>query len=76
MMEANLLLWEPDTAIRQYSLDLEKKEKLEIEPIQVMIGQTINTNKLTVAIPAKYVTNLQGLIDSTCHVNQKSFTVQ
>ena len=41
-----------------------------------MLGLIIDTNKLTVAIPEKYFSELRDLIDMTWHVNCRSFTVQ
>ena len=41
-----------------------------------MLGLIIDTNKLTVAIPKNYLSELRDLIDTTWHVNCRSFTVQ
>ena len=41
-----------------------------------MLGLNIDTNKLTVAIPHKYVAEVKMLIDTTWNIGRKSFTVQ
>ena len=46
-----------------------------VGPILLMHGLIINTNKLTVAIPENYITELCDLMDTTWHVNRQSFTV-
>jgi hypothetical protein len=65
----------PDTALRQCPLATDKWLELVVGPILLMLGLIIDTNKLTVAIPQKYITELQDLIYTTWHVNCWSFTV-
>ena len=64
-----VVMGEPDTALRQYPLAMDKWLKLVVGPILIMLGLIINTNKLTVAIPKKYVSKLCNLINMTWHVN-------
>jgi hypothetical protein len=44
-----------DVAVRQCPLAMDKWLELVIGPKQTMFGLIINTNKLTIAIPAKYI---------------------
>jgi hypothetical protein len=41
----------PDTSVRQCSLAMDKWEKLEVAPIQTMLGLVIDTNRMTVSVP-------------------------
>ena len=70
-----VVMGEPDTALRQCPLAMDKWLELVVGPI-LMMGLIINTNKLIVAIPEKYVSKLCNLINTTWHVNCQSFTVQ
>jgi hypothetical protein len=45
----------PDVAVRQCPLAMDKWLELVISPKQTMSGLIINTNRLTVAIPPKYL---------------------
>jgi hypothetical protein len=71
-----VVMGEPDTALRQCPLAMDKWLELVVGPILIMLGLIINTNKLTVAIPEKYMSKLRELIDTTWHVNHRSFTVK
>jgi hypothetical protein len=42
---------------------------------QTMLGLIINTNRLTVAIPAKYIQEVLNLLNSTWHPNRRCFKV-
>ena len=66
----------PDTVLRQCPLAMDKWLELVVGQVLIMLGLIINTNKLTVAIPQKYVSELRDLIDTTWHVNRRSFTLQ
>ena len=66
-----VVMGEPDTALRQCPLAMDNKWlELVVGPILIMLGLIIDTNKLTVAIPEKYVPELCDLIDTTWHVNR------
>ena len=74
-----VVMGEQDTALRQCPLVMDKWLELVVGPILIlrMLGLIINTNKLTFAIPDKYVSKLCNLItNTTWHVNHQSFTVQ
>ena len=60
----------PNTALRQCPLAMDKWLELVVGPILLMLGLIINMNKLTVAIPEKYVSELRDFIDTTWHVNR------
>ncbi len=55
----------PDTALRQCPMAMDKWLELVVGPILIVLGLIINTNKLTVAIPKKYLSELRDLIDMT-----------
>jgi hypothetical protein len=63
------VMGEPNTALRQCPLAMDKWLELVVGPILIMLGLIIDTNKLTVAILKKYISELCGLIDTTWHVN-------
>jgi hypothetical protein len=63
------VMGEPDTALRQCPLAMDKWLELVVGPILIMLGLLINISKLTVAIPKKYVSELCDLIDTAWHVN-------
>jgi hypothetical protein len=58
---------EPDVAARQCPLVMDKWLELVIGPKQTMLGLIINTNRLTIAIPAKYLQEVLDLLNSTWH---------
>jgi hypothetical protein len=66
----------PDTSVRQCSLAMDKWEKLHVAPIQTMLGLIINTNRMTVRVPADYIQSVCMFIDSTWHTHHQQFTVK
>ncbi len=66
---------EPDVAVRQCPLAMDKWLELIIGPKQTMLGLIINTNRLTIAIPAKCLQKVLDLLNSTWHPNQCRFKV-
>jgi hypothetical protein len=56
-----------DVAARQCPLAMDKWLKLVIGPKQTMLGLIINTNRLTITIPAKYLQEVLNLFNSTWH---------
>jgi hypothetical protein len=64
-----VVMGKPDVAVRQCPLAMDKW--LEI----VMLGLIIDTNRLTVTIPAKYLQEVLDLLNSTWHPNQCRFKV-
>jgi len=71
-----VLMGRPNPALRQCPLAQDKWKDLVIKTVQTMLGLNIDTNKLTVAIPHKYVAEVRMLIDTTWNIGRKSFTVQ
>jgi hypothetical protein len=64
-----VVMGEPDTALRQCPLAMDKWLELVVGQILIMLGLIINTNNLSVAIPKKYVSKLCDLINMPWHVN-------
>jgi hypothetical protein len=62
-----VVMGEPDVAVRQCPLAMDKWLELVIGPKQTMLGLIIDTNRLTVAIPAKYLQEVLDLLNSTWH---------
>ena len=65
-----VVMGEPDTTLRQCSFSMDKWLELMVDPILILMGLIINTNKLTVAIPKKYVSKLCNLVNTARHVNR------
>ncbi len=61
----------PDTSVRQCSLAMDKWEKLQVAPIQTMLGLVIDTNRMTVCVPDDYIKSVCLLIDSTWHTHRQ-----
>ncbi len=55
----------PDTSVCQCNLAMDKWEKLQVAPIQNMLGLVIDTNRMTVSVPEDYIQSICLLIDST-----------
>ena len=55
----------PDTSFCQCSLAMDKWEKLQVTPIQAMLGLVIDNNRMTVSVPDGYIQSVRLLIDST-----------
>ena len=64
-----VVMGKPNITIRQCPLAMDKWLDLVVGPILTMLGLTIDTNQLTVAIPAKYVTDIWHTINTTWHKN-------
>ena len=58
-----------DIAVKQCPLAIDKWLELVLGPKQTMLGLTINTNRLTVAISAKYLQEVLDPLNSTWHPN-------
>jgi hypothetical protein len=63
----------PNVAVRQNPLAMDKWLELVIGPKQTMLGLIIDTNRLTNAIPPKYLQEVFDLLNSTWHPNQRCF---
>jgi hypothetical protein len=66
----------PDTSVRQCSLAMDKLEKLHVAPIPTMLGLLIDTNRMIVSVPNKYIQGVPLLIDSTWHTHRQQFMVK
>jgi hypothetical protein len=64
-----IVMGKPDVAVRQCPLAMDKWLELVISPKQTMLGLIIDTNRLTVAIPPKYLQEVLELLNSTWHPN-------
>ncbi len=64
-----IVMGKPDIAVRQYPLAMDKLLELVIGPKQTMLGLNINTNRLTVTIPPKYLQEVLELLNLTWHPN-------
>jgi hypothetical protein len=62
-------------AVRQCPLAMDKWLELVIGPKQTKLGLIINTNRLIVAIPPKYLQEVLELLNFTWHPNQLCFKV-
>ena len=70
-----VIMGRANTLIRQCPLAMDKWIALVVGPIMLMLGIIVDTNKMTVAIPADYAAEVHLLLESIWHVNRKSFTV-
>ncbi len=66
----------PNTSVRQCILAMDKWEKLNVTPIQTMLGLLINTDRMIVRIPDDYIQGVRPLIKSTWHTHCQQFTVK
>jgi hypothetical protein len=62
-----VVMGKPDVAVRQCPLAMDKWLELVIGPKQTMLGLIIDTNRLTIAISAKYLQEVLNLLNSTWH---------
>jgi hypothetical protein len=70
-----VVMGKPDVVVRQCPLAMDEWLELVISPKQTMLGLIIDTNRLTLAIPAKYLQEVLDLLNSTWHPNQCCFKV-
>ncbi len=70
-----VVMGEPDVAVRQCPLAMDKWIELVIGPNQTMLALIINTNRLTILNPAKYLQEVLNLLNSTWPSNQRHFKV-
>jgi hypothetical protein len=64
-----VVMGEPNVVVRQCPLAMDKWLELVIRPKQTMLGLIINTNRLPVAIPDKYLQEGLNLLNSNWHPN-------
>jgi hypothetical protein len=60
-----VVMGEPDVPLRKCPLDMDKWLELVIGPKQTMLGLIININRLTIAIPSKYLQEVLDILNST-----------
>ena len=65
----------PEEDVRQCPLAMDKWKELVVGPRQTILGLIIDTNRLTVSIPAKYRAEVLNLLDSTWHLHRRRFKV-
>ena len=70
-----VVMGEPNIAVRQCPLAMDKWSELVVGPKQTMLGLIIDTNKLTISIPYKYLKEVLDLLNSTWHPNRHCFKV-
>ncbi len=64
-----VVMGKPNVTVRQCPLAMDKWLELVIGPKQTMLGLIIDTNRLTIAIPPKYLQEVLNLLNSTWHPN-------
>jgi hypothetical protein len=64
-----IVMGELNVTVRQCPLAMDKWFKLVIGPKQTMLGLIINTNRLNIIMPAKYLQEVLHLLNSTWHPN-------
>jgi hypothetical protein len=70
-----VIMGEPKIVFRQCPLAMEKWLELIIGPMQTMLGLIIDTSKLTISIPYKYLKEVLDLLNSTWHPKRRRFKV-
>ena len=69
------VMGKPNESVWQCPLAMDKWNELVIGPRQTGLGLIIDTNRLTVTIPIKYLIEVCDLLDSTWHPNCHCFKV-
>ncbi len=64
------VMGKPNDSVRQCPLAMDKWNELVIGPRQIGLGLIIDTDRLTIAIPLKYLKEVCDLLDSTWHPNR------
>jgi hypothetical protein len=67
-----VIMGDPDIAICQCPLAMDKWLELVIKPVQTMISLVVDTNRLMVAIPQQYINKVRDLLATAWHVNRRS----
>jgi hypothetical protein len=65
------VMGKPNDSVRQCPLAMDKWNELVISPKQIGLGLIIDTNRLTVTLPLKYLKEVRDLLDSTWHPNRR-----
>jgi hypothetical protein len=69
------VMGKPNDSVRQCPLAMDKWTELVIGPRQIGLGLIIDTNRLMVVLPLKYLKEVCDLLDSTWHPNRRPFKV-
>ncbi len=70
-----VVIGEPKEDVRQCPLAMDKWRGLVVGPRQTVLGLIIDTNRLTVSIPATYRAEVLNLLNSTWHLHWRRFKV-
>ena len=62
-----VVMGNPDTAIQQFPLALDKWVEMVVGPVQTMLGLNLDTNQLVIVIPSSYVGDVRDLVNTTWH---------
>jgi hypothetical protein len=69
------VMGKPNDSVWQCPLAMDTWNELVIGPRQIGLGLIIDSNRLTVAILIKYLTEVRALLDSAWHPNRRCFKV-
>jgi len=70
-----VIMGTPDTTVHQCPLTLDKWLDLIVASRQRMLGLIVDTNSMTVGIPADYVAEVLDLLNTTWHSHRHRFTI-
>ena len=70
-----VVMGEPNESVRQCPLAMDKWSELIVGPRQMVLGLIIDTDKMTVSIPAKYCREVLQLLNTTWHSSWQRFKV-
>lgn len=68
-----IVMGDANEAIRQCPLAMDKWQELVVGPRQVILGLTVDTRTMTVAITSEYREEVARIIKSTWHVHRRRF---
>jgi hypothetical protein len=69
------IMGEDNPALRQCPVAMDKWETLIVSTQQIVLGVSLDTHTMTVAMTPDYVAEVRRLIDKTWHSGRKRFTV-
>ena len=70
-----VVMGKPEMHLHQWPLAMDKWLKMVISHSQIMLGLKIDTRKLTVGVPAKYLFECRNLLEKGWPYNRPTFTV-
>jgi hypothetical protein len=68
-----IVMGDVNEALRQCPLAMDKWQELVVGPRQVVLGLTVDTRTMTVAITSEYLKEVAQIIKSTWHVHRRRF---